>query len=140
MNMNKNLENIELGNDELQDDWLTQNLKLTQLEPSLDFTQKVIEQIEVKPNPLSGSPIFWVLAVIPAVVLLWLLLYTLGNVNASYQLNLNFIPNISNLISLYTLSKYVLMITFAGLFFIGLDHFMSKGLSHKQSFFSFMLV
>lgn len=140
MNMNQDLENIELGNDELQDEWLTQNLKLTQLEPPLDFTQKVIEQIEIKPNPLSGSPLFWILTAIPAVVLMWLILYTLGTVNTSYQLNLSFIPKISSLISLYSLSKYVLMITFAGLFFIGLDHFMSKGLSHKHSLFSFVLV
>jgi hypothetical protein len=140
MNMNQDLENIEMVNDELHDEWLTQNLKFTQIEPSHDFTKKVMEQIEVKPNPLNGSPLFWVLAAIPGVVLLWLILFTLGTLNSSYHLNLNFIPNISNFISLYSLSKYVLMITLAGLFFIGLDHIMSKGLSHRESFFSFMLV
>lgn len=135
--MNEDYNNIDKENDGLQDDWLTQNLNITQIEPPLDFTQKVMEQIEVKQNPLKGSPIFWILAVIPGVILLWLVLYSLGSLNISY---LDFIPKVSNLISIYSLSKYVLMITFGGLFFIGIDHFINKRLSHRESYFSFLLV
>jgi len=138
--MNQDFNNIEKENDDLQDVWLTENLKFTQLEPSLGFTQKVIEQIEVKPNPLNGSPLFWILAVIPVTILLWLILFTLGDLNSSYHFNLSFIPNISSYISLYTLSKYVLMITLGGLFFIGFDLILNKGLAHHRFFFSFFLV
>ena len=135
--MNQDNYNFDKEHDELQDDWLTRNLNITQLQPSADFTQKVMEQIEIKPNSLNGSPLFWILVAIPGVILLWLILYTLGALNSSY---LNFIPKVANLISIYALSKYVLMITFGGLFFIGVDYFISKQLSHKQSYFSFLLV
>ncbi len=135
--MNQDFNNIDKEHDELQDDWLTQNLNITQIEPPLDFTHKVMEQIEVKPNPLNGSPLFWILVAIPSVILLWLVLYTLGSMNISY---LNFVPKVSNLISIYSLSKYLLMITFGGLFFIGIDYFINKQLSHRESYFSFLLV
>jgi len=135
--MNNNFNNIDKVNDGLQDDWLTQNLNITQIEPSTDFTQKVMEQIEIKPNSLNGSPLFWLLVAIPGVILLWLILFTLGTLNSSY---LDFIPKVANLISIYALSKYVLMITFGGLFFIGVDYFISKQLTHKQTYLSFLLV
>ena len=138
--MNQDINSFDKVDDELQDDWLNDNLKLIQMEPPQNFTKKVIEQIEVKPNPLSNSPIFWILAVIPAVMLIWFILFALNTVSVNYQFNLNFIPNISSLISLYALSKYVLMIVVGGLFFIGLDYFLNKGLSHRESFFSFMIV
>lgn len=135
--MNKDFNNIDEENDGLQDDWLSQNLSVTQVEAPLDFTQKVMGQIEIKPNPLNGSPIFWILATIPGVVILWLLLYTLGSMNISY---LNFIPKVSDLISIYTLSRYVILFTLGGLFFIGIDYFISKQISRKQSYFNFLLV
>jgi uncharacterized membrane protein len=138
--MNQDLDNFEKVNDELHDEWLTENLQFAQLEPPQNFTRNVMEQIEVKPNPLSGSPLFWILAIIPGMILIWLILFTLGAVNSSYNLNLDFIPNISSYISLYTLSKYVIMVTIGGLFFIGIDHFISKGLSQRESYFSFLLV
>jgi len=140
--MNTDSNNIEKIDDEfqLQDNWLADNLKLTQLEPSKDFTKKVVEQVIVKPNPLSGSPLFWILATIPSVILIWLILFFLSSVNLGNHLNLNFLSNIVNTISLYSLTKYILMVTFAGLFFIGLDYFLSKRLLHKESFFSFMLI
>jgi hypothetical protein len=140
MYMNQNLDNIEKVNDELHDGWLTENLTFAQLEPPQNFTQKVMEQIEVKPNPLSNSPLFWILAVVPVAILLWLILSTLGDLNSSYHFNLNFIPNISSYISLYTLCKYVLMTTLAGLFFIGFDLILNKGITHHKSFFTFLLV
>ncbi len=135
--MNNDFNSIGKENDGLQDDWLTQNLNITQLEPSTDFTQKVMEQIEIKPSSLNGSPLFWILVTIPGVILLWLILFTLGTLNSNY---LSFIPKVANLISIYALSKYVLMITFGGLFFIGVDHFINKRLSHRESYFSFLLV
>lgn len=140
--MNTDSNNIEKIDDEFQfqDNWLADNLKLTQLEPSKDFTKKVVEQVIVKPNPLSGSPLFWILATIPSVILIWLILFFLSSVNLGNHLNLNFLSNIVNTISLYSLTKYILMVTFAGLFFIGLDYFLSKRLLHKESFFSFMLI
>ena len=140
--MNTHSNNIEKIDDEFQfqDNWLADNLKLTQLEPSKDFTKKVVEQVIVKPNPLSGSPLFWILATIPSVILIWLILFFLSSVNLGNHLNLNFLSNIVNTISLYSLTKYILMVTFAGLFFIGLDYFLSKRLLHKESFFSFMLI
>ena len=135
--MNNDFNNIDKANNGLQDDWLTQNLNITQIEPPIDFTKKVMEQIEVKPNPLNGSPLFWILVAIPGVILLWLALYTLGNLNISY---LNFIPKVADIVSIYSLSKYVILFTAGGLFFIGIDYFISKQLSHKQSYFSFLLV
>ncbi len=138
--MNQDIINIDKENDGLQDEWLSENLTITQIEPSLDFTQKVMEQIEVKPNPLNGSPLFWILTAIPGVILVWLLFFTIGTLNSSYHFNLSFIPNISNLISIYTLSKYLLMITLGGLFFIGFDYFLSKRIAHRESFHSFLMI
>ena len=135
--MNQDFNNIDKENDGLQDDWLSENLTITQIKPSLDFTQKVMEQIEIKPNPLSGSPLFWILVAIPGVVLLWFALYAIGSLNTNY---LNFIPKVNNLISIYALSKYLLMVTFGGLFFIGFDYFLSKGITHRKSYFSFLMV
>lgn len=135
--MNQDTNNIDREQDELQDDWLTKNLNISQIEPPIDFTQKVMEQIEIKPNPLSGSPIFWILAAVPGIILLWIALYAIGTLNIS---ELNFIPKVNNLISIYALSKYVLMITFGGLFFIGIDQLISKQLSHRESYFNFLLV
>ncbi|HCT29512.1 MAG TPA: hypothetical protein DIW31_01985 [Bacteroidales bacterium] len=129
--------NIEKNDLDLIDPWLSKNLIITQVELPLDFTKKVIEKIEIQPNPLSGSPIFWILITIPCIMLLWLISYALGSVDSHY---LNFIPKISSEISIYTLSKYVLMITLAGLFFIGIDYYISKRLLHKESFFGFILV
>jgi len=140
--MNTDNINIEKIDDEsqLQDNWLADNLKLTQLEPSKDFTKNVVEQVFVKPNPLSGSPLFWILAVIPSVILIWLILFFLSSANLGGHFNLSFISSIVNAISIYSLTKYVLMVTFAGLFFIGLDYFLNKRLLHRESFFSFMLI
>lgn len=140
--MNTDNINIEKIDDEfqLQDNWLADNLKLTQLEPSQDFSQNVVEQVIVKANPLSGSPLFWILAIVPSAFLIWLVLFFLSSINLGNHFNLNFLSNIVNGISLYTLTKYVLMVTFAGLFFIGLDYFLSKRLSHGESFFNFMLI
>ncbi|RPH27283.1 MAG: hypothetical protein EHM93_19305 [Bacteroidales bacterium] len=135
--MNQDINNIDKENDGLQDEWLTKNLNFTQIAPPLDFTQKVMEQIEVKPNPLSDSPIFWILAAIPGVIILWLALYSIGSLNISY---LDFVPKVTNMISIYALSKYLLMITFCGLFFIGMDYFISKRLSHRESFFSSLMI
>ena len=135
--MYSDLNNLDKENEGLQDDWLTQNLNITQLDPPHYFTQKVMEQIEIKPNPLNGSPIFWILVAIPGVILLWLALYTLGSMNISY---LNFIPKVSDLISIYALSKYVIMFMVGGLFFIGIDYFISKQLSRKQSYSNFLLI
>ena len=134
--MNEEL-NIDKNDLDLNDPWLSQNLVITQVEPPLDFTQKVIEKVEIKPNPLSGSPLFWILVAIPCIMLLWLISYALGSVDSHY---LDFIPKISSKISIYTLSKYVMMVTLAGLFFIGIDYYISKRLSHKESFFGFILV
>ncbi len=134
--MNEDL-NINKNDLDLADPWLSQNLFITQVEPPLDFTKKVIEKVEVKTNPLNGSPLFWVLVAIPCVLLLWFISYALGSVDSQY---LDFIPKVSSKISIYALSKYVMMITLAGLFFIGMDHFISKKLSHKESFFSFLMV
>ena len=140
--MNTDSNNIEKIDDEFQfqDNWLEDNLKLTQLEPSKDFTKKIVEQVIVKPNPLSGSPLFWILAIVPSVFLIWLILYFLSSMNLGNHFNLNFLSSFVNGISLYTLTKYVLMVTFGGLFFIGLDYFLSKRLSHRESFFSFLLI
>ena len=138
--MNTDNNNIEKIDDEFQDDWLADNLKLTQLEPSMDFTPNVVEQVIVKPNPLIESPLFWILAIVPSVFLIWLVLYFLSSINFGNHFDLNFLSNILNNVSLYTLTKYVLMVIFAGLFFIGLDYFFSKRLSHRESFFSFMLI
>lgn len=138
--MNEDLNNIEKVNDEFQDAWLTENLNLTILEPPQDFTKKVMEQVEVKPNTLSGSPLFWILAILPATILVWLILFVLGTLNSSYDFNLSFIPNISKFISFYAISKYAIMITIGGLFFIGLDYMLNKQLSHRESFFSFLVV
>ena len=137
--MNQDFDNIEKVDDELHDEWLSQNLKYIQVDPPKDFTSNVIEKIEIKPNPLSGSPIFWILAVIPITFLVWLLFFSLGSTNHNFGIN-HSIPNVSSIISIYELSKYVLMVVTGGLFFIGLDYFLSKQLSHKKSFFSFMFV
>lgn len=134
--MNEDL-NINKNELDLNDPWLSQNLIITQVEPPLDFTKKVIEKVEIKPNPLSGSPLFWILVAIPCIMLLWFTSYALGSVDSQY---LDFIPKISSKISIYSLSKYVMMITIAGLFFIGIDYFISKKLSHKESFFSFLMI
>lgn len=140
--MNTDSNNFEKIDDEFlfQDNWLEDNLKLTQLEPSKDFTKKIVDQVIVKPNPLSGSPLFWILAIVPSVFLIWLILYFLSSMNLGNHFNLSFLSSFVNGISLYTLTKYVLMVTFGGLFFIGLDYFLSKRLSHRESFFSFMLI
>ncbi|NVO08361.1 MAG: hypothetical protein HXX16_00200 [Bacteroidales bacterium] len=138
--MNQNLNNFDKIGDELHDDWLSGNLKLTRIEPPLDFTKNVIERIEKKPNLLSNSSIFWILAIVPFILLVWLMLYALNLASITYQFRLDFIPNISNVVSFSVLSKYVLMIAFGGLFFIGLDYFLSKYISKRESFFSFLLV
>ena len=138
--MNQDFNNTDKENEGLQDVWLTENLNITQIEPPLDFTKKVMEQIEVKSYPLNGSPIFWILSVIPGAILLWLILFTLVGLNSSYHFNLDFIPNISNLISFYQLSKYAIMITMAGLFFIGFDQFLSNRIAHRESFYNFLLI
>lgn len=138
--MNQDSNNSKKVNDELHDEWLVENLPFAQLEPPQDFTRNVMEQVEVKPNPLNGSPIFWILAIIPGMILIWLILFTLGAVNSNYHLNLDFIPSISSYISLYSLSKYVIMVTIGGLFFIGFDHFISKKLLQRESYFSILLV
>jgi len=139
--MNQDLENIDKVNDEFQDDWLNQNLKLIQIDPPIDFTKKVIEQVEIKPNPLSNSPLFWILATVPTVILLWFIFFTLNGLSQEYQqINLNFIPDISKIITFYQLSKYVLMVVLGGLFFIGLDYFLNKRLSGRESLYSFLMV
>jgi len=140
--MNTDSNNIEKIDDEFQfqDNWLADNLKLTQLEPSKDFTKNIVEEVIIKPNPLSGSPLFWILAAIPSVILIWIILYFLSSANLGGQFNLKFISNIVNDVSIYSLTKYALMVTFAGLFFIGLDYFLSKRLLHRESFFSFLLI
>ncbi len=138
--MNQDLNNFDKVDEELQDKWLNENLKLIQIDPPKDFTNKVMEQIEIKPNPLSNSPLLWILAVVPASILIWIILFSLNGLNLSNQVNLSFIPDVSKIISLYELSKYVLMILLGGLFFIGLDFFLNKRLEHKESFFSFMVV
>jgi len=140
MFMNQDLNNSVRVNDELQDNWLNDNLKLIQVEPPLGFTQQVLEKIELKPNPLSNSPIFWILAVIPGTFLVWLVVYALNALSVSFPLMVDFLPKISNSIPLFVLSKYVLMIVIGGLFFIGLDYFLNRRLSHRESFFSFILV
>ncbi|NOU18504.1 MAG: hypothetical protein HOO91_13185 [Bacteroidales bacterium] len=138
--MNQDLNNFDKIGDELHDDWLTDNLKLIQIEPPQNFTQKVIKQIEVEPNPLSNSPLFWILAIVPCVLLVWLMLYALNLASITYQIKLDFLPNISSIISFLALSKYALMIASGGLFFIGLDYFLSKLISKRESFFSCLLV
>jgi len=140
INMNQDINNFDRVDDELQDDWLKNNLNLIQMEPTQNFTKKVVEQIEINPNTLSNSPLFWILAIIPATFLVWLAIYALNTINFSDQLGLDFLPKISSMISLFTLSKYVLMVVFGGLFFIGLDYFLSKRISHRESFMSFLLV
>jgi len=139
--MNQDLENVDKVNDEFQDNWLNQNLKLIQLDPPNDFTKKVIEQIEVTPNPLSNSPILWILASVPAAILLWLLIFALNSLSHNYQqFDLSFIPDISNIISFNQLSKYVLMVVLGGLFLFGLDYYLNKHLSGKESFYSFLII
>lgn len=138
--MNQDYNTFEKVDDEFQDDWLNQNLKFIQLDPPKDFTKKVVEQVEIKPNTLSNSPMFWMLVSVPSAILIWFLLYSIYSINISYQINLTFIPNVSKIIPFYILSKYVLMIVFSGLFFFGLDYFLNKRLLEKQSFFSFMIV
>lgn len=138
--MNQDLNNLNKTRDEFHDDWLTDNLKLIQIEPPQDFTQKVVKQIEVEPNPLSNSPLFWILVIVPFVLLVWLVLYALNLANTTYQFRLDFLPNISNIISLLVLSKYALMIVAGGLFFIGLDHFLSKHILNRESFINFLLI
>lgn len=138
--MNQDYNTFEKVDDEFQDDWLNQNLKFIQLDPPKDFTKKVVEQVEFKPNTLSNSPMFWILVSVPSAILVWFLLYSIYSINISYQINLTFIPNVSKIIPFYILSKYVLMIVFSGLFFFGLDYFLNKRLLEKQSFFSFMMV
>ena len=138
--MNQNINNFDKIDDELQDDWLNDNLNLIQIEPPHDFTKKVVAQIEIKPNPLTSSPLFWILAVIPSTFLVWLAIYALNTISISDQLGLGFLPKISSMISLFTLSKYVLMVVIGGLYFIGLDYFLSKRISHKESFVNFLLV
>jgi hypothetical protein len=137
--MNQDLENLDKVNQAFNDEWLTDNLKFTQLEPPKDFTQNVMEQIEVKPNPLNGS-ILWVIAIVPGVILVWLVLYFLGSAGSIYNFDLSFIPKVSSLISFYSLCKYAIMITLAGLFFVGIDHYLSKSLSHRESMFSFVMI
>jgi hypothetical protein len=138
--MNQNLNNFDKIGDELHDDWLTNNLKLIQIEPPQDFTKKVIEQIEIKSNPVSNSPLFWILVMVPCVLLVWLMLFALNLASITYQIKLDFLPNISSIISFLALSKYALMIVSGGLFFIGLDYFLSKHISKRESFFSFLLI
>ncbi len=138
--MNQDLNNFDKIGDDLHDAWLSDNLKLLQIEPPKDFTKKVIAQIEIKPNPLSNSPLFWILAMIPCVLTLLLFFYALNFANTTYQFRLDFLPNISNIISLLVLSKYALMIAAGGLFFIGLDYFLNKHISKRESFSSFLLV
>jgi len=138
--MNDNISNLNEVREEFQDNWLSENLKSLQMEPPQDFTRKVMEQIEIKPNPLSNSPLFWILAVVPSFFLIWLAVYALNTLNASYQVNLNFLPKVSSLVSISTLSRYSIMIVAGGLFFIGLDHFLNKRLSHRESIFNFLLV
>lgn len=138
--MNQDLNNFDKIGDELHDDWLTENLKLIQIEPPQNFTKKVIEQIEIEPNPLSNSPLFWILVIVPFVLLVWLVLYALNLANTSYQFRLDFLPNISNIISLLVLSKYALMIAAGGLFFIGFDYFLSKFISKRESLSCFLSV
>jgi hypothetical protein len=138
--MNQNINNFDGVDDELQDDWLNENLKLIQKDPPQGFTGKVVEQIEPVQNPLGNSPLFWILAAVPGMFLIWIIVFIINSLNVNYQLNLNYLPNITSEISLFTLSKYVLMITIGGLFFIGLDYFLNKRLLHKGSFFSFILV
>lgn len=137
--MNQDLENFDKVDNELQDDWLNQNLKFIQIDPPKDFTKNVIEQIEIKPNPLNNSPIFWILAIVPTAIILWLVLFSVSSLSNDYHFNIS-IPDVSGIISFYQLSKYVLMVVFGGLFFIGLDYFLNKQLLKKQSFFSFMMV
>lgn len=138
--MNQDLNNFDRISDELHDDWLTDNLKLIQIEPPQNFTEKVVKQIEIEPNPLNNSPLFWILAIIPCVLLIWLVLYALNLANTTYQFRMDFLPNISNIISFLALSKYALMIVAGGLFFIGLDYFLSKQISKRESFTNLILV
>lgn len=138
--MNQDLNNLDKIHDEFHDDWLTDNLKLIQIEPPLNFTQKVVKQIEVEPNPLSNSPLFWILVITPCLLLVWLMLYALNLASITYQIQLDFLPNISSIISFSALSKYALMIASGGLFFIGLDYFLSKHLLKRESFISFLLI
>lgn len=138
--MNQDINNSNKVNDELHDDWLTDNLKLTIIEPPQDFTKQVLEKIEIKPNPITNSPIFWILASVPGVFLVWLAVYALNILSTTYQISLDFVPNVSSIITLYVLSKYVIMFIIGGLFFIGLDYFLNKRLTHRESFFNFLLV
>jgi len=138
--MDQDLNNLDKAHDEFHDDWLADNLKLIQIEPPQNFTQKVVKQIEVEPNPLTNSPLFWILVIVPFVLLVWLVLYVLNLANTTYQFRLDFLPNISNVISLLVLSKYALMIASGGLVFIGLDYFLSKHLLKRESFINFLLI
>jgi hypothetical protein len=138
--MNQDLNNLDKAHDEFHDDWLTDNLKLIQIEPPQNFTKKVVAQIEIEPNPLSNSPLFWILVIVPCILLVWLMLYALNLASITYQIKLNFLPNISSIISFSALSKYALMIASGGLFFIGLDYFLSKHLLKRESFINFMFV
>lgn len=138
--MDQDLNDLDEMRDEFYDDWLADNLKLIQIEPPQDFTQKILKKIEVEPNPLSNSPLFWILVIVPFVLLVWLVLYALNFANTTYQFRLDFLPNISNIISLLVLSKYALLIVAGGLFFIGLDHFLSKHILKRESFINFLLV
>jgi hypothetical protein len=140
MAMNENINDFDKVKEGLQDEWLSDNLKVLQMEPPLDFTKKVLEQIEIKPNPLTNSPVFWILAVVPSIFLGWLALFALNSLNISAKFNLSFLPKASNLLSLTDLSKYSIMVVLGGLFFIGLDYFLNKKLSHRESFFSFLVV
>jgi hypothetical protein len=140
MVMNENINDFDKVKEGLQDDWLSDNLKVLQMEPPQDFTKKALEQIEIKPNPLSNSPVFWILAVVPSLFLVWLALFAINSLNISNKLNLNFLPKVSSLMSLTELSRYSIMIVVGGLFFIGLDYFLNKRLSHRESFFSFLVV
>ena len=49
--MNEIIDNFDELNEEFQDNWLSDNLKSLQMEPSQDFTKNVIEQIQIRPNP-----------------------------------------------------------------------------------------
>jgi hypothetical protein len=136
--MNQDANSFDRVDDELKDTWLTNNLKLTQLEPTKDFTKKVVKKATVKPSQTEESPLFWILIITSGIFLIWIVLFSLSAVGDSYITGL--IPNVSKYISLYKLSKYVIMISLSGLFFIGLDRLLSKKFSIHKLLHSFFVV
>ena len=133
--MNQDFEKNDMVDDELHDEWLQQQLRTVQLEPPVDFTTKVVEQVEIKPNLLSNSPFFWMIVSVPLALIVWFLLQIISDFSNEFQLSFRIIPDIGQIISFYQLSKYVLMIIFGGLLFFGFDLLLSKQFTQKEKFF-----